>query len=46
VTETVSSGNMGKQKRVGIHSPPLKINLYRIHREMKKTEIQIQTPTK
>jgi hypothetical protein len=36
---------MGRWKRDGIHFPP-KINLYRIQKEMKKTDTHIQTPTK
>jgi hypothetical protein len=36
---------MGQQKGKETIFPP-KLNLYRIQREMKKTDTQIQTPTK
>jgi hypothetical protein len=36
---------MGRWKKEGNHFPPI-INLYRNQREMKKTDVQIQTPTK
>jgi hypothetical protein len=42
----VSSGNMGRGKRDMETILPPKINYYKIQREMKKTDTQIQTPTK
>jgi hypothetical protein len=42
----VTSGNKGKRKRDGNYSPTQEINLYRIQREIKKTDTQTQTPTR
>jgi hypothetical protein len=36
---------MGRQKKEGNHFPPI-VNKYKNQREMKKTDAQIQTPTK
>jgi hypothetical protein len=36
---------MGRHKKEGNHFPPM-TNEYRNQREMKKTDAQIQTPTK
>jgi hypothetical protein len=44
-TVKVARGIMGRQKKEGKHSPPIR-NKYRNQREMKKTDAQIQTPTK
>jgi hypothetical protein len=41
----IANAIMGRWKKEGNHFPPI-INQYRNQREMKKTDPQIETPTK